>query len=222
MNSIKENYREPVLFVIKALAVYVLWYLVYHFWLLPDGRLDELISRNIVGVTATLLQLTGYDVFAFDRIVGIGLSNGLEIIDGCNGIETVGLFVGFVIAYPGSAVKRWMFIPTGILIIYLVNVARIYLLAIVQYHWYPGFQVIHDYTFNLIFYLVVFALWAVWALRGSNRIRPADSSDDVGAIADYHSTPGIDNSSDSDSKPGSGKKSGSDSGESADRTTETD
>jgi exosortase family protein XrtF len=177
MGAFRGNYREIVVFVAKAMAVYVLWYLLYHLWLLPDGRLDELLSRNIVAVTATMLKITGYEVFAFDRIVGISLANGLEIIDGCNGIETIGLFFGFVMAYPGHAVKRWLFIPTGILIIYLANVVRIYLLAIVQYHWYSGFQVIHDYTFNLIFYLVVFALWAIWALRGGSMNPVANDTD---------------------------------------------
>ncbi len=177
MSGSKGKFREIVLFIIKALVVYAVWYALYHLWLLPDGRLDQLVSRNIVSVTAALLQLSGYDVFAFDRIVGIGLANGLEIIDGCNGIETIGLFVGFVIAYPGDSVKRWFFIPAGILIIYLTNVFRIYLLAIIQYHWYPGFHTIHDYTFNLVFYVVVFALWIVWALRGNGKLIDASGSE---------------------------------------------
>lgn len=157
--------------ILITLGVYLIWYALYHLWLLPDGRLDAFISRNIASVTATLLQVSGYEMFAFDRIVGIARTNGLEIFDGHNGIETIGLFIGFVLAYPGNTVKRWLFIPTGILIIYLVNVARIYLLAIIQYHWYSGFQVIHEYTFNLIFYLAVFALCVVWALKGNVSMR---------------------------------------------------
>ncbi len=169
MSFLKGKNGEIVLFLVKALAVYIIWYVLYHVWILPDGRLDLLVSRNIVSVTAAILQATGYEVFAFDRVIGIGLANGLEIIDGCNGIETIGLFVGFVIAYPGSNMRRWLFIPTGILVIYLVNVLRIYLLAIIQYYWYAGFQVVHDYTFNLIFYMVVFVLWVIWALYGQTK-----------------------------------------------------
>ncbi|TVQ75470.1 MAG: hypothetical protein EA363_00510, partial [Balneolaceae bacterium] len=176
MRTFQGKNREIMLFILKALGVYVVWYALYHLWLLPDGRLDEYISRNIVSVTATLLQVIGYEVFAFDRIVGIARANGLEIIDGCNGIETIGLFIGFVLAYPGNTIKRWLFIPTGILIIYLVNVARIFVLAIIQYHWYSGFQMIHDYTFNLIFYLVVFAMWVVWALKGNGSAKGADTA----------------------------------------------
>ncbi len=169
MNLLKGTNRDIALFLAKVIVIYIFWYVLYHEWLLPDGRLDLFVSRNIVSVTATLLQVSGYEVFTFDRVIGIGPANGLEIIDGCNGIETIGLLIGFVIAYPGSNVKRWLFIPTGILVIYLVNALRIYFLAIIQYHWYSGFQVIHDYTFTLIFYLVVFVMWVIWVLFGEAR-----------------------------------------------------
>ena len=165
--------REVFLFLLKALLIYLAWYVLYTFWLLPDGRLDQYVSRNIVSVTASMLRLTGYGVFAFDRVVGIELSRGLEIINGCNGIETIGLFIGFVAAYPGNRAKRWLFLPLGILVIYLVNVLRIYFLAILQHHWHSLFHFVHDYTFNLIFYLVVFLLWMVWALYGGDK--PAES-----------------------------------------------
>lgn len=179
MKSAWREHSEIFLFLARVLSIYLLWYMLYHLWILPDGRLDLYLSRNIVAVTSAMLQAVGYDVFAFDRIVAIGYANGLEIIDGCNGIETFGLFVGFVIAYPGNPLKRLIFIPSGILILYLVNVFRIFFLAIIQYHWYPLFHVVHDFTFNLIFYLVVFALWAVWAIYGkeeesNNRVDPKE------------------------------------------------
>lgn len=176
MNWFDGQNRVVAVFLLKALSVYVLWFLLYDLWLLPDGRLDLHISRNIVAVTGGMLQFAGFDVFTFDRIVGIGSANGLEIIDGCNGLETIGLFLGFVLAFPGDRIKRWMFIPAGILVLYLVNVIRIFVLSIVQYYWYPGFQFIHDYTFNLIFYLVVFGLWVIWAWYGdsSHKINDAD------------------------------------------------
>ncbi len=166
MNLLKGTKRDIAVFLVKVIAIYVFWYVLYHGWLLPDGRLDLFVSRNIVSVTANLLQISGYEVFTFDRMIGIGPANGLEIIDGCNGIETIGLFIGFVVAYPGSNVRRWLFIPTGMILIYLVNVLRIYFLAIIQYHWFPGFQINHDYTFTLIFYLVVIAMCVIWALFG--------------------------------------------------------
>ncbi|MCS3937056.1 hypothetical protein GGP80_003064 [Salinibacter ruber] len=32
--------RSALRFLAKVLAVYVVWYVVYDLWLLPDGRLD--------------------------------------------------------------------------------------------------------------------------------------------------------------------------------------
>lgn len=176
------QYREVILFLLKALLIYLTWYVMYTFWILPDGRLDQLVSRNIVSVTASMLRFSGYEVFAFDRVVGIGLSRGLEIINGCNGIETIGLFAGFIAAYPGNRTKRWLFLPFGILVIYLVNVLRVFFLAILQHHQDSLFHFVHDYTFNLIFYLVVFLLWMIWALFGGEK--PAvPASDDTEAVS---------------------------------------
>lgn len=42
--------NSPVIkFIAKALLVIILWFMVYELWLLPDGRLDEWLSLNIIG-----------------------------------------------------------------------------------------------------------------------------------------------------------------------------
>ena len=57
---------------------------------------------------------------------------GLRVADGCNGLSVLGLFAGFVLAYPGSVVRRMLFIPLGVLVIYGVNVGRLVTPAAVQ------------------------------------------------------------------------------------------
>src|SRR5690606_40833141 len=48
----------------------------------------------------------GFDVYTVDRIIGIGEYSGIKIVDGCNGIAAMGLFLGFIIAYPGDRVQK--------------------------------------------------------------------------------------------------------------------
>lgn len=76
--------------------------MVYELWLLPDGRLrlDEWLSLNIIGVGAGFLEWIGYEVFTVNRILGIGEYLGIEIVNGSNGIVAMGLFLGFILAYP--------------------------------------------------------------------------------------------------------------------------
>lgn len=155
-------------FLIKVVGIYLLWYLVYELWLLPDGRLDEWLTTNIVAVSAGLLDLMGYDLYATGRLIGIEDAAGVYLVDGCSGISAIGLFVGFVIAYPGAWVPRIAFIFIGIGIIYLVNIIRIIILVITQVQAPDMFAVTHDYSTTAIFYLVIFLLWIVWANLGDD------------------------------------------------------
>ncbi len=154
--------RDIAIFLAKVLGMFVLWYVFYEMWLLPDGRLDEFLSVNIVNVTGGILSLLGQEFFLGYRTVGLAFTDGLYIIDGCNGLEAIGLFIGFVVAYPGDNIKRALFIPMGILVIYLANVARIVILAFVQLHYPQGFEFAHDYSTSSIFYIIIFLMFIVW------------------------------------------------------------
>lgn len=157
---------EITKFVLKVLLIYVAWYIVYELWLLPKGTIDEPLSQNIASVSAGILTFLGQDVFFYERILGIADAGGIEIVDGCNGIAAIGLFIGFIYAYPGAWGPRILFSIFGIAVIYLVNVSRIVLLAYTQYHWPQAFDFTHDYSTTTIFYIAIFVLWMIWANYG--------------------------------------------------------
>lgn len=155
--------KSPVVaFVLKALAIFVIWYMLYELWLLPNGSLDEWLSLNIIGVSAGILELFGVDVFTVNRIIGIGEFPGIEIVDGCNGIAAMGLFIGFILAYPGDIKNRISFCVAGIGIIYLINILRVITLVLTQAYWPQFFDFTHDYSTTAIFYIVIFLLWMIW------------------------------------------------------------
>lgn len=155
--------NSPILkFIAKALVIFVIWYMLYELWLLPEGSLDHWLSLNIIGVSAGIIDLLGYDVFTVNRIIGIGEYPGIEIIDGCNGIAAMGLFLGFILAYPGDWKNKASFCFVGIGIIYVVNILRVITLTITQANWPEFFDFTHDYSTTAIFYIVIFVLWMVW------------------------------------------------------------
>ena len=97
-----------------------------------------------------------------ERVVTIAGNNGIEMVDGCTGISAIGLFLGFVWAYPGQNRSRLYFSFLGIATIYLVNILRIATLMLMQ-EWAPQFfDFTHDYSTTTIFYLVIFLLWMLW------------------------------------------------------------
>lgn len=150
------------IFILKALAIFVVWYILYELWLLPDGRLDEWLSLNIVSVSTGVVQFFGYETWSVNRIIGVGENGGIELVDGCTGISAIGLFIGFILAYPGDWKNRISFSFLGIGVIYIVNIFRIVVLVITQEEWNQFFDIMHDYSTTTIFYIVIFLLWMTW------------------------------------------------------------
>jgi exosortase family protein XrtF len=149
-------------FILKALGVFILWYIVYELYLLPKGDLDEWVSLNIVAISNGIIQFLGYETWTMHRILGIHENAGIQLVDGCTGISAIGLFAGFILAYPGDCKKKVSFTLIGIGVIYIVNILRIVVLVITQNEWVEFFDFTHDYSTTTIFYVVIFIMWMIW------------------------------------------------------------
>ena len=150
-------------FLITAGGVYVVWYILYDYYLLPDGRLDAFLSYSGVSLAGNILNMFGWEIYSDARILAITGTNGVEIQNGCNGLELIGLYMGFIIAYPGGPIqKRIGFLVGGILLLFVANVFRIMIFALsiyyVPYWWEP----VHTYSSYFIFYPIVLTLWYLW------------------------------------------------------------
>jgi exosortase family protein XrtF len=157
----------------KILAVYGLWYVIYDVWLLPAGWLDEWVSHRVVDLSNVFLSASGFDVVSQARYLRVANEAGIQVVDGCNGLSTIGLFIGFVLAFPGRWAHRAWFIPVGACVVFFANVFRVSLLAALQNVWPAGFEFVHGLGAPTFFYLIVFLLWVAWANIGD---RTADSS----------------------------------------------
>ena len=173
--------RRIATFVGKVLAFYGVWYVLYDLWLLPDGTVDRWLSLNVAQVSGALLGGLGLDGFVNGRVLALPGVAGVRIANGCNGLSTLGLFVGFVLAYPGTARRRAWFIPLGVGAVYLTNVIRVVLMALSQKYWPAAFEPLHGFGLTTIFYVVVFGLWVLWANYGGD---PSSAPNDPDASAD--------------------------------------
>ena len=91
-----------------------------------------------------------------------------RIIEGCNSVSIIILFLAFIIAFSGSFVKTFLFGLFGSVLIYIVNILRIIALSIL-YHQYPAYQTtLHDLLFPAVIYGLVFVLWITWVKFFSN------------------------------------------------------
>ena len=156
-------FKSPVtLFILKALGIFILWYFVYELYLLPNGHLDEWVSLNVVAASNGIISFLGYETWTMHRILGTYGNVGIELVDGCTGISAIGLFSGFILAYPGDWKKKVSFTLIGIGVIYIVNIIRIVVLVFTQHEWPQFFDFTHDYSTTTIFYIIIFIMWMVW------------------------------------------------------------
>lgn len=90
-----------------------------------------------------------------------------RIIEGCNALSVMILFVAFIVAFTGKFKRTIVFILFGLLLIHLSNVVRIALLSVALYH-YPQYEhLLHAVIFPLIIYGIVFLLWVIWVNKFS-------------------------------------------------------
>ena len=91
-----------------------------------------------------------------------------RIIEGCNAISVIILFMSFVIAFSGKLKTTILFLLSGSALIYVANLVRIVILSVGLYHYPWRSEILHSVVFPAIIYGIVFLLWMLWVNRFSN------------------------------------------------------
>jgi exosortase family protein XrtF len=169
--------RQPLfLFVLKILGVYLFWQILYTTYLHSNSSLDLTVVELTIKHSKWILNLLGFRTFTGAvRLIGIDNTSGLWMGDPCNGIILFALFSSFIIAFPGPLKSKIWFIPSGIIIIYLANVLRVVLLAIIQlYVSRSTLEFHHTYTFTYMVYSLIFFMWWIWVNQFSGLIKKGE------------------------------------------------
>ena len=170
------QYQAFLLFLGKFFLSYAILTIAYRLYLasVNDDALDG-ITINVAQLTEHLANLFGiglqtkpdymhYAIIFNDKTVA-------RIIEGCNGISVIILFVSFVVAFSGRWKQTLLFIFAGIGIIYVLNIFRIILLSVLIYHLANQEPILHGVVFPLIIYGIVFILWVIWVNNFSKYAR---------------------------------------------------
>ena len=164
----RQGNRLLLRFLLVAGSMYLLWFFGYEQWLAHDGRLDELLCRNIARSSTGLLQVLGFPAMLDTTHPTLVLMAGQpSVVVGppCNGLVLYALFAGFVLAFPGSWARKLWFIPAGVALIWLLNVLRVAALALNHHYAHATVDFNHHYTFTIVVYACIFGLWMLWARR---------------------------------------------------------
>ena len=155
-----------------AFLSFVVWSVAYEQMLKPRTTLDEVVIEHMVSSTETAFKAIGWPVGTYpqpashrDR-VGVAGHAGVQIGAPCDGVALFALFAIFILAFPGPFLRKLWFIPTGIGLLHLANIVRVIVLARIQATSPEWLEFNHDYTFTVLIYGLVFALWYLWTVMG--------------------------------------------------------
>lgn len=172
--SIKE-FKPTILFLVKFVAIYLVGNFLYGLYVTAYNPGPDIATHWVSDQTAIVLTACGWPTEVEDRAdrpttrLNYDGKSILAVYEGCNGINVMIVFVAFLIAFgPMTKAMLW-FLPLGLLIIHLMNLARITLLFWVSIYMESLMYFTHKYFFTAILYVVVFILWIWWVRRYAMR-----------------------------------------------------
>lgn len=165
-------------FVLRFVSIFLICYLVlttcYSFYLNSSTNwsyFPDFVTYLVAKQSAAIILGFGYDieVIAASSIPEIGLylndSNLANIVEGCNSISIIILFLAFIFAFAQNLKRTLLFALAGSVLIYGINLIRIVVFVIALYH-YPQYEkILHGVVFPAFIYGTVFLLWMFWVRR---------------------------------------------------------
>nr|WP_298895995.1 exosortase family protein XrtF [uncultured Psychroserpens sp.] len=176
MKALLIKYKSVVKFILTFLTVYFVLTLAYKFYLdFSDGSkyYPDYMTNLVAKQSESLLETFGYDTAIVPhedqpsmKLIVKG-KYVARVVEGCNSISVIILFLSFIIAFAGKFKTTFMYILAGSVLIYSVNVFRIAILSIGLYNYPWRKAILHNAIFPLIIYGMVFLLWMFWVNRFS-------------------------------------------------------
>lgn len=165
---LNSQYKIVIVFVLKAVLLYVAWF-VFNDFVIAKSGVNDWLNHRVAFDASVFLKLFGYTTAIspgdHQFLIEIGSKPMVGVGNPCNGLELFVLFAGFVLCFPGGAKQKLWFIPIGIIIIHIANFIRAASLALIQYYNPQYLEFNHHYTFVVIVYGIIFGLWIYWVNR---------------------------------------------------------
>ena len=180
MLRLVQKYASVIRFIFTFLGTYLLLAFLYNLYLnyfsseiyYPDylTHLVAVQSEAVVSALGYDSNITsGYPEATMHLMVNEKFV--ARIIEGCNAVSIIILFVSFMLAFFGRIKSTLLFIFAGAVIIYVTNILRISFMAIGIYEYPHQAHFLHSIAFPLVIYGTVFILWVLWIRIYSQEIR---------------------------------------------------
>ncbi|MFT3793362.1 exosortase family protein XrtF [Flavobacterium sp.] len=176
MTAYLTKYKPFLLFLGKFLLTYALLTFAYQMYLNQFDKAHfevDGFTRSVAGQTQKVLAFFNADVATEPHPEQASIKLLYQgkfvarIVEGCNALSVIILFISFVVAFSGKFRTTVLFIFGGGILVHVLNIGRIAILA-AALHAYPEHEeLLHGVVFPLFIYGVVFILWVVWVNKFS-------------------------------------------------------
>jgi exosortase/archaeosortase family protein len=164
----------------KALLFFVMWKFVFLFFLRESKVIDYPLTAHIGEYSTLLLNtLVAPPNFTVNREFRQSIRAGtvfkyevsqvyynnkkvVYVADGCNALELMVGFIGFIFCLPSRFWRKVRYIIFGLIIIHSINIVRCSGLTYVNLYHQPYFHQAHFYWFKGAMYSIVFILWMLY------------------------------------------------------------
>ena len=177
------QYKSFLVFLLKFLFVYLVLSLAYLYYLnlfSQDYKVPDDFTVLVSNQSAKLLNWMNFDAvlsFEFNEPFARFSLDGkyiARVVEGCNALSVMILFISFIVAFKGSFIKTLLFGTFGLLLIHFLNIGRIALLVIGLRYYSEYKELMHDIIFPLFIYGIVFLLWVIWVNKFSLHADPKE------------------------------------------------
>ena len=131
-----KDFKEILWVLLRFLGIWLLLFLLYQWYLNQfSGNIDGF-TKIISDQSAFLLNFTGYETVTKDfpshETVQFYINGKVatRMVEGCNAVSVMIMFLAFVFAFY-KGVKTFYFAFAGIVLLYILNLFRIYVLNVI-------------------------------------------------------------------------------------------
>lgn len=149
-------------------AVLTLFYQLYLTYLTSPEYYPDHFTNVVAHQSERLIAAFGYETYIaqtpYDESMSIAIGQNyiVRVIEGCNSISVLIMFLSFILAFHAGWKSTLLYIIAGSAVIYVLNVLRVALITIGIHEIPEHKDLLHDVFFPLFIYGVVFLLWVIW------------------------------------------------------------
>ena len=183
MKALLIKYKLVIKFILTFVIVYSVLSFGYKLYLdYSDGSkyYPDYVTNLVAKQSESLLDSFGYETKVVNHEeeasmkVIINDKYVARVVEGCNAVSIIILFIAFIAAFSDTVRKTALFILAGSVLIYAINLIRIVVLSIGLYHYPWRKDILHTVIFPLIIYGTVFLLWMFWVNQFAKKVKAGE------------------------------------------------